>query len=322
VLVHSHNRVLNGEMPEELGVYAHKVMAKRGVEFIFNQHMQTATPEFALLEDGTRIQTRTLISTVPSSPNPVVLTIDVPKDRGRIQADLKMQVQGTANVWALGDCALIPSPTGEGFCPPTAQFAIRQAALCARNILASIDGGEQQEFDFHELGKMASLGHRRAIARLFNRIDLEGFFAWIFWRAVYWAKLPGFDRKLRVGASWMLDLVCGAELVQTKLDAPQGMTEQHFEPGEFVVHQGDPENELFIITAGKAEAVQGAPGAEQQVVDELTVGQCFGASSVLDRQTYPASIRCVEPLTVTVYRRDELIPLLSIPEIKNSFEAL
>lgn len=322
VLVHSHDRVLNGEMPDELGSYAQKVMAKRGVEFIFNQHLQTATPELALLQDGSRIFTRTLISTVPSSPNPVVVTIDVPKERGRIQADLKMQVQGTTNIWALGDCALIPSPTGEGYCPPTAQFAIREAAVCAHNILAAIDGRAPQEFAFRELGKMASLGHHRAIARLFNRIDLEGFLAWIFWRTVYWAKLPGFDRKLRVGASWLLDLICGAELVQTKLDAPQGMSEQHFEPGEFVVHQGDPENELFVITAGKAEAIQATSDGDTQVVQELTTGQCFGASSVLDRQTYPTSVRCVEPLTVTVYRRDELIPLLSIAEIKKTFEAL
>lgn len=322
MLVHSHDRILDREMPEELGSYAQQVMARRGVEFVFNQHLETATAEFAVLEDGTRIPTRTLISTVPASPNPVVLAIDVAKDRGRIVADLKMQVQQTSNIWALGDCALIPSPSGEGSCPPTAQFAIREAAICAHNVVATIDGRPQKEFTFQELGKMASLGHRRAIARLFNRFNLAGFVAWVFWRVVYWAKLPGFDRKLKVGASWLLDLVSGAELVQTKLDAPQGVSEQHFEPGEFVVHQGDPDSEFFVITAGKAEAVRNSTESEAQVVGEFEPGQCFGASSVLERRVYPFSIRCVEPLSVTVYRRDELLPLMSLPEIKKTFESL
>lgn len=322
MLVHSHGQILDREMPEELGSYAQSVMARRGVKFIFNQHLETATPEFAVLQDGTRIPTRTLVSTVPSSPNPVVLATDVPKDRGRVLADLKLQVHDKKYVWALGDCALIPSPSGNGFCPPTAQFAIREAAVCAHNVIASMDGRSQKDFAFRELGKMASLGHRRAIARLFNRFDLEGFFAWVFWRTVYWAKLPGFDRKLKVGASWLLDLVCGADLVQTKLDAPRGVSEQHFEPGEIVVHQGDPENELFVITAGKAETVKDTSDSGTQVVETLTPGQCFGASSVLDKQTYPASIRCVEPLTVTVYRRDELLPLLTLPEIQRTFAAL
>ena len=320
VLVHSHDRILEHEMPERLGRYAQTLLTKRGVEFILNKHMQTATPEFAMLEDGERIPTRTLVSTVPSTPNPVVASLDVPKEHGRIKSDLRMQVAGHSDVWSLGDCALIPNPSGDGFCPPTAQFAIRQAATCAHNIVAAIDGHTLTNFQFTELGKMASLGHRRAIASLFNRVNLHGFLAWIFWRTAYWWKLPGLDRKLKVGVSWALDLVCGPELVQTKLDTKPGMSEEHYESGEVVVHQGEPGNRIYVIVAGKVELSRDNGNGETEVLGQLGEGECFGVSEILDNTTSQESIRCVEPLTVVAYKRRELEPLLSLPEIRSSFE--
>ena len=123
ILVHSQDRILDREMPESLGLYAQRVLGKRGVEFIFGRRLQTATPEFAVLQDGTRIPTRTLVSTVPSSPNPLVASLDVAQERGRIKTGLNMQIEGFDDVWSLGDCALIQNPSGEGFLFTNVQFA-------------------------------------------------------------------------------------------------------------------------------------------------------------------------------------------------------
>lgn len=321
ILVHSEERILDREMPEHLGLYAQDLLRKRGVEFMFNIRLETATPEFAVLNDGQRIPTRTLISSVPSSPNPVIPETDLPQERGRIKSSLTMQVEETPHVWALGDCALVPSPTGEGFCPPTAQFAIREATTCANNLLAVIDGRPLSQFAFSELGKMASLGHRRAIARIFDRINLHGFVAWIFWRGVYWSKLPGLDRKIKVGASWMLDLLCGPDLVQTRLDAPLPVTEEHYEPGELIVRPGEMGNRLRIITSGTARIVQGQ-GDNERVIAELGAGQCFGADDFLDDTSVSMTVRCQEPLTLVSYRKKELEPLLTLKAVQEGFEKL
>lgn len=322
VLVHSQDRILDPEMPESLGLYAQRVLNKRGVEFIFGRRLQTATPEFAVLADGQRIATRTLVSTVPSSPNPLVASLDVPQERGRIKADLNMNVEGFHDVWSLGDCALIPNPSGAGFCPPTAQFAIRQAATCARNVLAAIDGGPPKEFRFTELGKMASLGHRRAIARLFNRINLHGFLAWVFWRATYWSKLPGLDRKIKVGVSWLLDLVCGPELVQTKLDSPPGMLEQHYEPGEVIERAGDPVDRLLIVTSGKAEVFREQFDDGSEIVDTIGPGDCFGVAAILGDEPSAVGLRCIEPMTVISYKAEELAPLLGVAGLRDALDRL
>ncbi len=322
VLVHANKRILDREMPENLSMYAQNLLQKRGVEFIFDMMLKSATPDFAVLSDGQRIPTRTLVSSVPSSPNPVVLQLDVPLERGRIKSDLKLQVEGFKNIWALGDCALIPNPKEEGFCPPTAQFAVRQAKTCAQNVAAALDEKPQSDFTFSELGKMASLGHRRAIIRMFDTINLHGFLAWIVWRMAYWVKLPGIDRKIKVGMSWLLDIVCGRELVQTGMDETRSVLEAHYEKDEMVVQRGDSKTGISIIVSGKADVLEKAENGTTTVVRELGPGDCFGFDEFLMKSDSKQSIRCQETLDVVTYTADELEPLLVLPEVRQAFEHL
>src|SRR5206468_6305138 len=130
VLVHSQDRILP-EVTEKLGRFAQKILAKRGVEIRLNTRLEAATGEEAVLAGGERIPTRTLVSTVPSSPHPLIETLALPKTKnGRLVADQFLRVEGRADVWALGDCAQVPALEG-GFSPPTAQHAVRQARTAA-----------------------------------------------------------------------------------------------------------------------------------------------------------------------------------------------
>ena len=115
-----------------------------------------ASPRNAMLSGGRRISARTFISTVPSSPNPIVEQLDLPIARGRLECDATMAVKGCDRVWAVGDCGLIPMPHGEP-CPPTARHAIRQAKVLAANILADHSGGPPRSFAFTGLGKLGAL---------------------------------------------------------------------------------------------------------------------------------------------------------------------
>src|SRR5262249_45356017 len=140
--------------------------------------------------DGERIPTRTLVSTVPSSPHPLLEALDLPKTKnGRLVVDGFLRAEGREDVWALGDCAQVPAPQG-GFSPPTAQHAIRQAKTAARNIFVAIRGGESERFAFAGLGKMGSLGHRYAVAEILG-LHVSGFLAWWLWRTIYLMKMPG-----------------------------------------------------------------------------------------------------------------------------------
>lgn len=320
VLLHSGERILDREMSIELGLYAQRILQKRGLEIRLKSRLRSASPDAAILQNGERIPTKTLVSTVPSSPHPLLEALDLPKDKGRVKADLSLKVDGCDNVWAVGDCALIPNPDGSGFCPPTAQHATRQAKVAAHNIVASIRGGRFRNFDFKGLGKMGSLGYRSAVAELFGRVKLSGFVAWFLWRTIYLFKLPGLERKLKVGLAWGLDLLIPPEMVQLKLGQAHGVSQAHFEPGDIVFRQGDLGDSLYILLSGEAEVVREGNGSEE-VIARLNPGEYFGEMALLNQRTRGATIRCVVAMDVLCLHKGDFRALVAnLPDLRKSFE--
>ncbi|MEZ6153529.1 MAG: FAD-dependent oxidoreductase [Pirellulaceae bacterium] len=322
ILVHNGDQVLHRELGAGLSKYATDVLRKKGVELQLGRRLKTATRDAAILDDGQRILTRTLVSTVPSSPNPLIDSLDIPKDRGRLVVDRFLELSGHPQVWGLGDCALVPMASKGEFCPPTAQHAIRQANTVAQNIAASIMGGKRQAFNFKGLGKMGSVGHHSAVAELFNRFRISGFFAWIMWRTVYWSKLPGTARKIRVGAAWFLDLIVPPDTIELKLSQPGGVTQSHFEVGEIIFSQGDLGDAFYIILEGEAEIIIESGGASQ-IVAVLSAGEYFGELALLNNKRRSATVRCKTPMNVLSMRRADFNALTTnLPSLKHTFQQM
>ena len=319
ILVHSGDRVLEREMPESLGLYAQKALARKGVELLLQSRLVTASPGAAVLSGGKRIATRTLVSTVPSSPNPLIESLDVAKKRGKVEVDRALRAKDAPSLWALGDCMAMESLTGEGLVPPTAQHATRQAAVLADNIVATLDGKPLREYAFKGLGTIGSLGYRSAVALLFNSIKLSGFPAWIIWRAIYWMKLPGLDRKLRVGISWFLDLVIPPETVQLKMGGGGGVSQVHYEAGEVIFRQGDLGDALYIILKGNVEVLLEEDGKES-VIARLGDGEYFGEMALLKERSRSATIRCTGPTDLLALRQGDFHTLVAnLPEMRHGF---
>lgn len=331
VLVHSGKQILEREVGPRLSAYAQKILQRRGVELCLENRLKTATPDAAILSSGVRIPTKTLVSTVPSSPNPLIDTLDVKKESGRIVVDGHLEVIGAENVWALGDTARVPNAADNEHCPPTAQHAIRQARTLAHNIAARIHGREPKVFRFPGLGKMGSLGHHSAAAELFNRIRISGFPAWVLWRTVYWWKLPGFDRKLKVGFSWLLDFLIPPETVQLRIDGGSALAQLHFEPGEIVFRKGDLGDSLYIIPCGEAEVIRvsestdplQSAGENVERLATLGPGEYFGEIALLRQKTRSATVRCKKALDLLALPQGQFHALITnLPDFKSSFESV
>ena len=117
-------------------------------------------------------------------------------------------------MWTLGDCALVPDPLNPGkFYPPTAQHAIRQAAVLAGNIVAGMRGQALRPFRFKTLGMLAAIGRHAGVAEILG-MRFSGMIAWWLWRGIYLSKLPGFQKKVRVALDWTLDLIFSKDIVQ------------------------------------------------------------------------------------------------------------
>src|SRR6516165_11779776 len=211
VLVHPGDFVLP-ELGEQLGRYASRKLAERGVEIFPNTKVNAVTRREVQLTDGTRIESFTLVWTAGTYPHPLINQLDLPKDRNRLKVSAAMGVEGHPGVWALGDCAVIPDEEG-GYQPPTAQHASREGKVLARNIIATIRGKDISSFQFKTLGLLASIGRRTGVARILG-INFSGFVAWWLWRTIYLLKLPRFEKKLRVALDWTMDLFFSKDFVQ------------------------------------------------------------------------------------------------------------
>jgi NADH dehydrogenase len=220
VLVHSRDRILP-ELSESLGRYAQQRMEARGVEFRLNTRLMDAREGAVVLSDE-EIPAETLVWTAGTAPNPLTKSLSLEKDkRSALIVDKTLAVPGHAGVWALGDCAaVVDAKTGKA-CPPTAQFALREAATLAKNIRATLEGRPARGFHFDSLGALCVVGHQTACAELtipFMRdkaMRFSGLLAWFMWRGIYLRKLPGLERKIRVLVDWTVELFFPKDIVQT-----------------------------------------------------------------------------------------------------------
>ena len=321
VLLHAGPLILP-ELPESLAQFAQKLLQRRGVEIRLNTRLAGATAESAMLEGGERIPTKTLVSTVPAAPNPLVAALPCKKERGRIVVNKHLEVVDCPGVWALGDCAWVVDHNTWQPCPPTAQHATRQAACVAKNLVASLRGEPKQAFSFQALGKLASLGHRSAVAEVFG-VKLSGFIAWLMWRTIYLMKLPGFDRKLRVSTDWFLDLVLPPDIVQLKLEKPTSLCREHFEPHEIIFRQGDRGDRLYVIVEGEVEMVEEGAGQPPHLLARLGTGECFGEMALVNDKPRMATARSVGRTNLLSVDRQAFNDLFAYhPPLRRMFQGL
>jgi NADH dehydrogenase len=136
---------------------------------------------------------------------------------GRIIVDKYLEVPKYKGVFALGDCAFMIDPNTGNPYPPTAQHAIREGAVAAKNIITEIEekSEKKEEFDYKTKGMMASIGKRTGVGSLIG-IQVQGFLAWWIWRNYYLANLPTLHKKIRVLVDWIIDIFFRRDVTMLK----------------------------------------------------------------------------------------------------------
>jgi len=216
IVAHSRERILP-ELGEALAAYALERMTARGVTFKLGERVADAREGAIVLTSGEEIQTETIVWTAGTAPHPLLKGLPVACDkRGAVVVEPTLAVSGQPGLWALGDCAAVPDLVGgDGkTCPPTAQYALREAKTLARNIHASVQGRPLTLFRFKAMGTLCVVGHHTACAEI-RGVRFSGLFAWLLWRAIYLGKLPGLERKVHVLADWIVELFFPRDIVQT-----------------------------------------------------------------------------------------------------------
>ena len=200
VLVDAAPRILP-EIPPPLGDYAAAELRSREVEVHVETTLVSVSAGEAVLGDGTRVPTNTLVWTAGVAPNPLLREWSLPLDeRGRVEVDELLRVSGHEHVWALGDCARVPNTRSDRPDPPTCQHALRQARRLARNLV-----GPPEPYGYRMLGQVATLGRHKGIAEVLG-LRLRGFLGWWVTRSYHLYQLPLAQRKARVVVDWTVSL--------------------------------------------------------------------------------------------------------------------
>jgi NADH:ubiquinone reductase (H+-translocating) len=195
-------------------------LTRRGARIHLDTTVTSAVDGVVELSTGQRFESDAIIWTGGIKPSPLVLDTDLPVDtRGRltVQADLRVvDASGAvvADAWGAGDVAAVPDLSGggiDGFTVPNAQHAVRQGKLLARNLLADLRGLPPRSYVHHDLGSVATLGLGSGIFQS-GPIAVRGLPAWLIHRGYHVLAVPGWERKWRVLANWVLNFFLGREM--------------------------------------------------------------------------------------------------------------
>jgi NADH dehydrogenase len=221
VLLLEASHTLLAPYPKPLQEAAITQLSSLGVEVVLNAAVEDVTPEAVFLADGRVIPTHTLIWSAGVKASPLLSHLDVtPKRWGRVQPLATLQLPEREGVYLAGDLVYLEDDKGEPY-PMVIQVAKQQGKLAAQNILRELNGQDLLPFKYNDLGIMATIGRSRAVAWLFNRVQLQGYIAWLAWLFLHLVTLLGFRNRASVFMSWVWNYFTYDRSVRIILDDRQ-----------------------------------------------------------------------------------------------------
>jgi NADH dehydrogenase len=207
------------EVGEKLGKGVQRVLHQRGIDVRLGLTLKEVHADHVVLSDDTRIDTHTVAWVTGVTGAPLIETLGLPTERGRLKVQANLQVPGHPDVFAAGDAAAVPDLTQQGeITPPTAQHAIRQGKVLGRNVAASLGYGEAKDYRHRNMGLVVDLGPHYAVANPLN-IQLSGYPAKFVTRMYHLYAMPRFVNRWAVSLSYLTDVFFDRSIVSVGLSS-------------------------------------------------------------------------------------------------------
>ncbi|MES2565633.1 MAG: NAD(P)/FAD-dependent oxidoreductase [Bacteroidota bacterium] len=200
ILLEGSQKTLNS-MSEESKTASLKYLKELGVivkteTIVTNYDGRTAT-----LNNGETIPTTNLIWAAGVIGN---IIDGLPAEniiKNRYKVDRYNKVQSTENIYAIGDIAYMETPLYPNGHPQLANVAINQGKTLAKNFLNQLHKKSLKEYEYKDLGSMATIGKRKAVVDL-PFIKFQGFFAWFIWMFLHLMLILSVRNKLIIFFNW------------------------------------------------------------------------------------------------------------------------
>jgi NADH dehydrogenase len=194
-------------MSEVSAKKSQEYLEKLGVKVLCSTQVKDYDGNFVLLDSGEKINTKTLIWAAGVKANKIDGLPESAYGRGgRLKVNQNNLLLNSDSIFALGDCAIMESEKYPNGHPQMAQPAIQQGKLLSKNLINLEKNLPLKEFQFKDLGSMATIGRNLAVVDL-PWIKFQGFFAWLVWMFLHLMSILGVKNKLLVFINWLWNYV-------------------------------------------------------------------------------------------------------------------
>jgi len=203
ILIEGAPRLLPG-MSEDASQKALDFLKDLQVEVKLNTMVTDYDGDVVNLQNGDSIRARKVIWAAGVKGNIIEgMPEELIVKGNRVQVDRYHRVKGMENIYAIGDISYMEENEFPDGHPQVAQVALQHGENLAKNFLKP---GKARQFHYKDLGSMATIGRKKAVADLPN-IKFQGAFAWLVWLFIHLYQLVGVRNRVVVFLNWIWNYV-------------------------------------------------------------------------------------------------------------------
>jgi len=188
---------------EDIRDYTEKALAKRGVEVMTGEVVESITPRRITLKSGTQLPAHTLVWGAGLQGNALVQSLGLELERGnRIGVDSELRIPAHPEVYAVGDVAAITDQKTNQVLPQLGSVALQSGEHAGKTIAERLAGKETKPFKYRDKGTMATIGRGSAVVQMLGGRTMKGKTASLAWGTVHLALLPTNEDRAKAVVDW------------------------------------------------------------------------------------------------------------------------
>jgi NADH dehydrogenase len=187
----------------DIRAYTEEALAKRDVEVLTGEVVESITPTRVTLKSGTELKAHTLVWGAGLQGNQLVQSLGLDLERGnRIGVDQELRIPSHPEVYAVGDVAAITDQKTSQVLPQLGSVALQAGEHAGEAIARKVAGKETKPFKYRDKGTMATIGRGSAVVQMLGGRTMKGKAASMAWGTVHLALLPTNEDRAKAVVDW------------------------------------------------------------------------------------------------------------------------
>lgn len=201
ILLEGSPHTLNS-MSEMAKTASQKYLEQLGVEIRTNVQLTNFDGQVVTLNNGETIKCRNVIWAAGVTGNLIPGLDEKAYTKGnRFKVNRYNQIENYPDIFAIGDIALMSTPKYPNGHPQLANVAINQGINLAKNLKALEFGKKLKEYEYYDLGSMATIGRHKAVVDS-PLGSFKGYFAWFIWMFLHLMLILSVRNKIIIFINW------------------------------------------------------------------------------------------------------------------------